>query len=199
MSGGGVRWTDGQRQAIETRGTDLLVSAGAGAGKTAVLVERIITLITDPDHPVDVDRLLVVTFTEAAAAEMRDRIARRLSELLAQDPDDQRLAVQLALLPRADISTLHAFCLRVCRRHFHLAGMDPSFRVLDENEAHLLRFEVLDEVLERRFAAGDPPFLDLARRFGGRGGEGLAPLILRIHEFAATQVDPDAWLDQVLA
>ena len=195
----GVRWTERQRQAIEARGADLLVSAGAGAGKTAVLVERILQRIMDPVEPVDVDRLLVVTFTEAAAAEMRERIARRLAERLSADPDDQRLALQLALLPRADISTLHAFCLRVCRRQFHLAGMDPNFRVLDEHEASLLRFEVLDQVLERRFAAGDQAFLDLARRFGGRGGEGLVPLILRIHEFAATQRDPDQWLDQALA
>nr|MBO2508495.1 hypothetical protein [Bacillota bacterium] len=195
----GVHWTERQRQAIEARGADLLVSAGAGAGKTAVLVERIFRRITDPDDPVDVDRLLVVTFTEAAAAEMRQRIARRLAERLAEDPGDQRLAVQAALLPRAQISTLHAFCLRVCRLQFHLAGMDPSFRVLDEDEAQLLRYETVDQILERRFAAGDEDFLDLARRFGGRTGQGLANLILRVHEFAATQVDPDGWLDRALA
>ncbi|HEY8449137.1 MAG TPA: UvrD-helicase domain-containing protein, partial [Bacillota bacterium] len=203
------RWTPAQEAAIYTRGSDLLVAAGAGAGKTAVLVERVLARITDDVAPVDVDHLLVVTFTEAAAAEMRARIAARLEERLRNEPGNHHLERQLLLLPRATIATIHAFCLRVLRQNFERLGLDPAFRVLDENAAAILSFDALDEVLERRFAASaagleqageghDDAFLALVDRFGGATGEGLVPLVLSLHRLAMTQPDPEGWLDELL-
>lgn len=114
----GTKWTEEQKQAITTRGSNLLVAAAAGSGKTAVLVERIINLITDEENPVDIDRLLVVTFTNAAASEMRERIAEALIAILDQNPEDKRLANQLTLLNKATITTIHSFCLEVVRNNF---------------------------------------------------------------------------------
>lgn len=121
----GTKWTEEQKQAITTRGSNLLVAAAAGSGKTAVLVERIINLITDEENPVDIDRLLVVTFTNAAASEMRERIAEALIAILDQNPEDKRLANQLTLLNKATITTIHSFCLEVVRNNFFFAGFRP--------------------------------------------------------------------------
>ena len=122
-----MQWTNEQQAAIDTRGCDLLVAAAAGSGKTAVLVERIVKLITDASHPTDVDSLLVVTFTNAAAAEMRERLGEAISKKLEEDPKNTHLQKQLTLLNRASISTIHSFCLEVIRNHFHLLDLDPSF------------------------------------------------------------------------
>jgi len=146
------QWTREQLEAIESRGQNLLVADAAGAGKTSVLVERIVRLITDPVQPVDVDRLLVVTFTNAAAAEMRERIGRSLREALARQPDSRHLHRQLALLGRAGISTLHSFCLDLLRQHYYRVDLDPSFRVADETETVMLQAEALEELFERRYA-----------------------------------------------
>lgn len=197
-----TRWTHEQLQAIEAPPGDLLVSAAAGAGKTAVLVERVLQRVTDPHQPVDVDRLLVVTFTEAAAAEMKSRIAARIDELLETDPGNAALARQAALLPRAAISTLHSFCLRVLRQYFHRLNLDPAVRVLDENAAITLQYEVLTQLLEQRMAAvtaagGEDPgdgFKELLALYGGMTGDGLIPIVLNIHRLAVTQPDPEAWL-----
>ena len=141
------KWTEEQWQAITVRDCNLLVSAAAGAGKTAVLVERIIHLLSDADNPIDIDRVLVVTFTEAAAAEMRERIGKALQKEIV-DSNRPELARQLALLNGAAISTLHAFCLDVIRRYFYLLDLDPGFRIADELEATLLQQSVLADVLE---------------------------------------------------
>ena len=119
------RWTDEQRQVMELRGRNLLVSAAAGSGKTAVLVERIIRKITDADHPVDIDQLLVVTFTNAAAAEMRERIGLAIGKALEERPDSVHLQRQQTLLHNAQITTIHSFCLFVIRNYFHRIEMDP--------------------------------------------------------------------------
>ena len=115
----GMTWTDDQRKVIELRDRNILVSAAAGSGKTAVLVERIIKIITDKEHPVDIDRLLIVTFTNAAAAEMRERIGNALENALKEQPDDEHLQRQLSLLHNAQITTIDSFCLYVIRNHFH--------------------------------------------------------------------------------
>ena len=188
-------WTDAQRAAIEARGGHLLVSAAAGSGKTAVLVERIIRLIADDG--VDIDRLLVVTFTEAAAGEMRDRILQALEERLAANPHNGHLMRQLMLLPKASISTLHAFCLTVLRQHFYRLDLDPEFRVMDEHEAQLLRLDVLDEVLEAAYDRSEPEsaFSRLAIAYGGAGGDGdLRQFILALHDYARSLPDPVGWL-----
>lgn len=196
-----VRWTPEQEQAIGARGTDVLVAAAAGSGKTAVLVERIIRRLTDPRDPLDVDELLVVTFTEAAAAEMRDRIGRALQAALAQDPENPRLQRQLALLGRAAISTLHSFCLSLIRQYFYRLGLDPAVSVMGEHEALLLRHEVLDELFARRFdEAEDGPFHALVDRYGGgRDDEKLRKLVLAIYDHMQALPWPEAWLEESLA
>lgn len=193
-------WTPEQAAAITARGVDLLVAAAAGAGKTAVLVERIIRRITDPVAPVDVDRLLVVTFTEAAAAEMRQRIAAALQEALAADPENARLQRQLTLLGRASIFTLHAFCLGCLRQYFYRLGLDPAPRVMGEHEAALLRQDVLAELFEAAYQEGDAAFLDLVERYGGqRGDEALQRLVFELHDRAQSLPWPDVWLQQAAA
>ena len=142
------QFTENQEQAITLRHKNILVSAAAGSGKTAVLVERIIRLISEGEHPADIDRLLVVTFTNAAAAEMRERIIAAISEKLALQPENEHLQRQSALIHNAQITTIHSFCLFVIRNHFQEIGLDPAFRVVDEGEAGLLMQEVLEEVLE---------------------------------------------------
>jgi ATP-dependent helicase/nuclease subunit A len=199
-----INWTDEQKKAIETRGGDLLVSAAAGSGKTAVLVERIIRLALDETNPVDLDRLLVVTFTDAAAGEMRHRVGAALAGALQEQPANSLLQRQLFLAPRAHIGTLHSFCSEVVRSHFYLLGLDPSFRVMDENEASMLRREVVENVLEEcyeehRDAPGDAPFLYLSRTLAGRHGDDreLVELVLRLYDFAHSLPRPAAWLNRV--
>ena len=136
------KWTAEQLRGIETAGRSLLVSAAAGSGKTAVLAARCAHLVIDATPPCDVDQLLVVTFTEAAAAEMKGRIESVLRERLTMldTEDDPRLVRQLALIERAQVSTLHGFCSRLLRQNFHLLGLDPAFSMLDGDEAKLLRY-----------------------------------------------------------
>ncbi|HLS89290.1 MAG TPA: helicase-exonuclease AddAB subunit AddA, partial [Sphingobacteriaceae bacterium] len=196
----GPRWTDAQEAAITVQDTDVLVAAGAGTGKTAVLVERVIRLITRPQDPVDVDRMLVVTFTEAAAGEMRERISNALTKALLDQPDSRHLRQQLSLLPKARITTLHSFCLAVARRYFHRLGLDPTFRMLDPHEGDLLQQDVLDDLLERAMVDPDkrPGFATLLERYGGQAGQGLGRLILTLHRQFAVQPRPEEWLDRLL-
>ena len=128
----GTKWTEEQELAINTRKCNLLVAAAAGSGKTAVLVERIIKMITEGENPVDIDKLLVVTFTNAAASEMRERIGDAISKALEKDPSSEVLQRQLALLNRASITTMHSFCLEVIKNNFHLIDLDPGFRIGDQ-------------------------------------------------------------------
>ena len=150
----GMTWTDDQRKVIELRDRNILVSAAAGSGKTAVLVERIIKIITDKEHPVDIDRLLIVTFTNAAAAEMRERIGNALENALKEQPDDEHLQRQLSLLHNAQITTIDSFCLHIMREHFDRLDIDPAFRVGDEGEMLLMRADVMDGLLEDYYRDG---------------------------------------------
>ena len=125
----GMTWTDDQRKVIELRDRNILVSAAAGSGKTAVLVERIIKIITDKEHPVDIDRLLIVTFTNAAAAEMRERIGNALENALKEQPDDEHLQRQLSLLHNAQITTIDSFCLHIMREHLIIFMRSISNRI----------------------------------------------------------------------
>ena len=198
----GPTWTPEQTDAIYTRGCDVLVSAGAGAGKTAVLVERVIQgLVADPkDGGLDIERLLVVTFTEAAAAEMCQRIREALERRLGQEPENSRLQGQLARLPLASISTIHAFCSRLLRQYFYHLGLDPGFRIMTEAEASLLKYETIDQVLAECYLEGNEAVLDLVDAYGGRNGdEAVKKLILRLHEFQMSLPSPRAWQQEVLA
>ncbi|MGO4347175.1 helicase-exonuclease AddAB subunit AddA [Paenibacillus sp. MCAF9] len=189
-------WTDDQWDAIVTSGSNILVAAAAGSGKTAVLVERIIRKIS---ANADVDRLLVATFTKAAAAEMKDRIRNALELELEKQPDSEHLRRQLALMNRASITTLHSFCMDVIRRYYPLIGLDPGFRIANETESELMRLDVLDQLFEQKYeGAGDNgAFLRLADRYGGeRGDEPLYRLVQQLFDFAQSHPWPEYWLRQ---
>jgi ATP-dependent helicase/nuclease subunit A len=189
----GPSWTEEQLKAIKTGGRNVLVAAAAGSGKTAVLVERIIRKISSDT---DVDRLLVATFTNAAAAEMKERIRLALEDALERNPGSEHLRRQLALMGRASITTLHSFCLEVIRRYYPMIGLDPGFRVANETEAELLKAETLQDLFEERYAEDeDGRFTRLAETFGGdRSDEPLARLVLDLFEFSRSHPWPEEWL-----
>ena len=162
----GVKWTEEQQKVIDLRDRNILVSAAAGSGKTAVLVERIIQRLTEEKNPVDVDRLLIVTFTEAAAAEMKERIGAAIEKKLSERPGDAHLEQQATLIHSAPITTIHSFCLSVIREHFHVIGIDPGFRIAEEGELKLLKQDVLEDLLEECYASGNEAFLEFVERFG---------------------------------
>lgn len=192
-------WTEEQLEAITATGANLLVAAAAGAGKTAVLVERIIRIVCDQKVPVDIDRLLVVTFTEAAAAEMRERISAALEKEI-RNSGRLELSRQLALVNGAPISTLHSFCLGVIRRYFYMLEIDPAFRVADETEAFMLRQDVLTELLEEALAGDSSAILELVSSYGGKkGDDGLGRQILRLYSFAWSNPDPTQWLKKAVS
>lgn len=189
------QWTDAQWRAITARDSNLLVAAGAGAGKTAVLVERIIGRITAATEPLDVDQLLVVTFTNAAAAEMRERIGAAIATKLAEHPDDGRLTRQLTLLGRASIATLHSFCLDLLRQHFYRLELDPAFRIADTTEAELLRADALEKLFEEKYQSDDESFIRLVDAYGGTHDDShLQEIILQLDNFASSHPDPRGWL-----
>lgn len=131
----GVQWTEEQKKVIDLRNRNILVSAAAGSGKTAVLVERILSLVTDKEHPVDVDRLLIMTFTRAAAGELKVRLAGALEARLEENPEDEHLQRQISLVHNAQITTIHGFCAYVIQNYFHMLDLDPGYRVADEGNA----------------------------------------------------------------
>ena len=145
---GSTKWTEDQLKAITTRECNLLVAAAAGSGKTAVLVERIIRIITNEDNPIDIDRLLVVTFTNAAASEMRERVLEAIYKKLDEEPDNENLQKQIILLGKSNICTIHSFCLDVIKNNFFEIDLSANFRIAAEEEIELLKQEVLDDVLE---------------------------------------------------
>ena len=192
---GETRWTEEQKAAIETRKCNLLIAAAAGSGKTAVLVERIIRIITNEENPVDIDRLLVVTFTSAAAAEMRERIAAAITKGLESNPNSKNLQKQLTLLSRANITTMHSFCLDVIKNNFHIIDLDPGFRILDETEGTLLKAEVLEELFEDKYEAEDEMFLDLIDAYSdSRSDEKLKDIVLDLYRFSMSGPWPEKWL-----
>ncbi|TFE31666.1 UvrD-helicase domain-containing protein [Cohnella luojiensis] len=196
------RWTDEQWAAITADGSNLLVAAAAGSGKTAVLVERIISRIADEERPLDVDAMLVATFTKAAAAEMKERIRHALEEALERNPDSRHLRRQIALLPRASVTTLHSFCLEIVEKYAPLIELDPGFRMANETEAELLRMDTLDELFEERYEIeGEAGALaSLADRFGGeRSDEPLHRLVLELFEYAGSHPWPEYWLRRMAA
>ncbi|MED4353418.1 helicase-exonuclease AddAB subunit AddA [Schinkia azotoformans] len=193
-------WTDDQWRAIATSGKDILVAAAAGSGKTAVLVERIIKKITSVNNPVDVDRLLVVTFTNAAAAEMRKRIGEALEKEIAKSPSSLHLRRQLTLLNRASISTLHSFCLNVLRKYYYYIDLDPGFRIADETEAELLMEEVMEELFEEQYSLeNNECFYDLVDRYSDdRSDIELQLLIRKLYDFSRSYPWPTEWLEQIV-
>jgi len=196
----GAVWTDDQWRAVSAEGSNILVAAAAGSGKTAVLVERIIRKIS---NDTDVDRLLVATFTKAAASEMKERVRIALEGALERSPDSEHLRRQLALINRSSITTLHSFCLDVIRSYYPLIGLDPGFRMAGETESELLRIDALDALFEHKYTGEDADsgvFMMLADRYGGeRGDEPLYRLVQKLYDFSRSNPWPDHWLRETAA
>jgi len=178
----GNNWTEEQRQVVCHSEGDLLVAAAAGSGKTAVLVERIVTMLQDREHPIDIDRMLVVTFTRAAAAQMRERIGNRIAELLMEEPDNEHLQRQQMLLHHAQITTIDSFCMQVVREFFHTINIDPGFRIGDEAEMKLLQSDVLKAVLEENYATARAEFLHFVESYApGKTDAVLEEYIMKLY------------------
>ena len=192
----GVSFTPDQQRVIDTRNRNILVSAAAGSGKTAVLVERIIQKICDEENPVDIDRLLIVTFTSAAAAQMRERISKAVSKKLEEQPENEHLQKQSALIHNAQITTIDSFCLFVIRNNFNEIGLDPGFRVADEGEIKLLEGDVLDDLLEECHSEGREEFLRFVESYSTGGNEKrIEEAILRLYHFSISYPFPEEWLE----
>jgi ATP-dependent helicase/nuclease subunit A len=188
--------TPSQRQAVAARG-NVLVMAGAGTGKTHTLIARCLHCLCEEQPPASLEEILVVTFTEAAAAEMRRRLREQLEEKLRAAPDEPRWTEQIALFDTAHIGTLHGFCLKLVREHFHELGLDPQLAVLDEGEARLLADETLDEELQEHYAGQNElaeAVQSLIQIYGGGRDQAIRHLVLRLHNYAQTRPDADGWL-----
>ena len=189
----GMTWTESQKKVIDRRERNILVSAAAGSGKTAVLVERIIQKITQ--DKVDIDKLLIVTFTNAAAAEMRERIRDAIEKKLEEEPEDIHLQRQFTLVHNAQITTIDSFCLYVIRNYFYKIDLEPNFRVADEGELSLLRSDVLGKLLEAHYAAGEEAFLSFVAGYGSaKSDQAIQDMILKMYTYAQTYPWHDEWL-----
>lgn len=191
------KFTAEQKNAIETKNSNLLIAAAAGSGKTAVLVERIIKKITNENEPVNIDRLLIVTFTEASASEMRRRISKALYDKLEEEYDSEYLKKQVALLSKASICTIHSFCMGVIKKNFHLIDLDCNFKVADMEEMSLLKGEVLEEIFEEEYSLeNNELFFSLVESYGGgkTKDNSLQNLVLEMHGFISSLARPHSWL-----
>ncbi|MCQ2557814.1 MAG: helicase-exonuclease AddAB subunit AddA [Oscillospiraceae bacterium] len=193
-----IKPTPSQQNAIDARGSSILVSAGAGSGKTRVLIQRLTRYMTDPVAPADIDSFLIITFTRAAAAELRGRIAAAISELLQEDPDNRFLRRQSALCRRAKIGTIHSFCADLLRENAAEAKIAPDFKIVDDDRAAAMKAAALERLLEEHYAAGetDRGFLNLADTVGeGRDDHRLAELVLKLHAQLQAHARPEQWVD----
>ncbi|GEM03874.1 ATP-dependent helicase/nuclease subunit A [Halolactibacillus miurensis] len=195
------QWTDQQREAIYTKGQDILIAAAAGSGKTAVLVERIIQKVIDTESPVNIDELMVATFTNAAAQEMRTRVQLALDVALEENPTSDHLKKQATLLQQASISTLHSFCLDLVKRYSYKLDIDPGFRIANDLEADLLRQEVLEDLFEYWYSEENDEqvaFFDVVDRFSSdRHDQDVESIILKLNDFAMKNPWPTEWLDEI--
>ena len=192
------KWSDEQLTAIRHTGSSLLVSAAAGSGKTATLSERCAYLVCDKEF-CEANELLVVTFTEEAAGEMKSRVEKAIGQRLVKDPSSARVKRQLALLPGAQISTIHAFCARLLKQHFQAIELDPAFAVLDEQEAALLQQEVAGELLEDAFASGDAIFTSLVDLYADGKDARIEEQVIQTHNVLCSLTDPEGWRRKAMA
>ena len=192
-----MKWTNEQKQVIDSRNSSLLVSAAAGSGKTAVLVERIISMISEGEHPLNIDQLLVMTFTNVAAAEMRERIGAAVEKKLREHPLDEHLWLQAALIPQAQIMTIDSFCLNLIRNHYNSLDIDPAFRIGDEGELTLLRGDVMEELLEACYQEENGDFIRFAEQFGvGKSDRAMEDVIVQAWQFSQSHPWPKKWLSE---
>ncbi len=196
------QYTQEQEKIIQDGGRSLLVSAAAGSGKTAVLVQRIIQKITNPNTPISVDQLLIVTFTHAAASEMRERISLAIEKAIEETADEkmmQHLVKQLTMMASANIMTLHSFCLQILKNYYYLLELDPNFRIGNETELALIQEEILDEIFEAAYEEKSPAFIRIVEAFSyGNDDVKIRDIILTIYRFSKSHPNPEAWLNEAV-
>ena len=194
-----MQFTKDQQRVIDARNKNILVSAAAGSGKTAVLVERIIQMVTDEDNPVDIDKLLIVTFTKAAAAEMRERIFAAINRELLKKPESEHLQRQAALIHNAKITTIHSFCLEVIRNYFSEIGLDPSVRIADDGEIKLLKKDIMGNLLEECYEEGTEEFFHFVETYSsGNNDKKIEELIEKVYSFTMSFPMPERYLEECL-
>ena len=195
---GDTKWTPDQRKVIELGDRNILVSAAAGSGKTAVLVQRIIEKISDKSNPVDIDKLLVVTFTRAAAAEMKERVLSAIENMIIDNPDDEHLQRQVTLLHNAQITTIDSFCQNIIRNYFYTIDLDPVFRVGDENELSIVKTDLLQDIIEEKYSQEDEKydrFVEFADTLSpGRTDGDIEELVLKLFNISMSYPWPMEWL-----
>lgn len=195
-----MEWTNEQRSILEASGSNILVSAAAGSGKTAVLVERIIRMVTDETSPLDIDRILVVTFTNAAAAQMKEKINDALIKKLEEDPSDQHIAKQIAGINRANIMTIDSFCLRVVKENFHVLAIDPNFSIEDNEKLGELKRQAMDETLEEAYRSDNADFITFVKCFGGdKNDQRIEDEIRKVVGLSDSAPEPLFWLSNAKA
>lgn len=195
-----MSFTPAQQDAIHASGGAVIVSAAAGSGKTRVLVQRVLTMLTDPEHPLEADRLLMVTFTKAAAAEMRSRIAAAIDERLLYEPDNVLLRRQQSLLPRADICTIHSFCSKVIRENFYLLDIDQNFRIASDTECDVLQHRVFSELIEEQYQARNSDFLLLSELLSSaKSDKDMERVLLQLYQKSSSHPFPGKWMEEVAA
>ena len=191
------KWTTEQMQAIKLKGANILVSAAAGSGKTSVLVERIVNKIINDG--VDIDKILVVTFTNAAASEMRQRLMDAIYKKIDENPNDDNLQRQLMLINKANISTIHSFCLNVIRNNFFEIGISNNFRVADSTEIEIMKQEVIEDIFDNEYESQNEDFTKILEKYATYNDDAkLKELILRIYEFIQSDPFPDKWLQNAV-
>lgn len=195
----GMKWTEEQRKVITLRDRNILVSAAAGSGKTAVLVQRILSKIMDPKRPVDIDRLLIMTFTRAAAGEMKERISNAIDQALYENPDNEHLQKQASLIHNAQITTIDGFCSYIIRNYFHMVDLDPGYRTAEEGELKLLKEDVMKELLEEAYEKADPKFLSLVECYAsGKSDDEIREMVYKLYNAAMSHPFPEEWLEECL-
>ena len=195
----GVTWTEEQQKVISLRDRNILVSAAAGSGKTAVLVQRILSKIMDTERPVDIDRLLIMTFTRAAAGEMKERISAAIDQTLYDNPDNEHLQRQASLIHNAQITTIDGFCAYIIRNYFHMIDLDPGYRTAEEGELKLLREDVMKEVLEAAYARKGEKFLSLVECYAtGKTDDEIRDMIYKLYDASMSHPFPEEWIEECL-
>ncbi len=194
-----IEWTESQKKVIYGRNKNMLVSAAAGSGKTAVLVNRIVSLLTDKEAPADLDRFLIVTFTKAAAGEMKERIRKALEQIAADEGANEHIRRQSVLIHNAHISTIHSFCAYVVRNYFFSIGIDPSFRIMDEGEKKLMMADCAEETLRIACDEGDEGAIDFTVDYStGKSRKAIEELLIKAYESVAAKAWGEAWLQEAL-
>ena len=195
----GMKWTEEQSKVITLRDRNILVSAAAGSGKTAVLVQRILSKIMDPDRLVDIDRLLIMTFTRAAAGEMKERISNAIDQALYENPDNEHLQRQAALIHNAQITTIDGFCSYIIRNYFHMVELDPGYRTAEEGELKLLQEDVMKDLLEEAYEKADPKFLSLVECYAsGKSDDEIRDMVYKLCQAAMSHPYPEEWLEECM-